>query len=210
MTRPKQYDTPAARQKAYRERKRNTASHDTAPVCVTLFDMPASEGDTTNEWYTPAWVIEKARQVLGGIDLDPASCATAQTVVQAARYYTAAENGLLQPWYGRVFCNPPYSYPLIEQFTTQAHQAYAAGDVQAAILVVNNATDTNWWYDLARRYAFCLLRERLRFWHPTKKTQSARQGQTVFYIGRHPRRFARVFADVGLIVTSTYKPEAPQ
>jgi endogenous inhibitor of DNA gyrase (YacG/DUF329 family) len=31
----------------------------------------------TSDWYTPPDIIDKARRVLGGFDLDPASCAEA-------------------------------------------------------------------------------------------------------------------------------------
>lgn len=67
----------------------------------------------TVECYTPVWLVEKARYVLGGFDLDPASCAFANVVVRAGRFYGAAENGLLLPWTtaagtpARVFANPP-------------------------------------------------------------------------------------------------------
>jgi hypothetical protein len=75
------------------------------------------------EWYTPAPYVEAAREVLGGIELDPASCAEAQETVKAARYYTLnydrtgesseqgafQADGLLRPWVARsVFLNPPY------------------------------------------------------------------------------------------------------
>ena len=60
------------------------------------------------EHYTPAKYVEAARKVLGGIDLDPASCETANETVCAARFYDIVENGLgKRPWGGRVFCNPP-------------------------------------------------------------------------------------------------------
>lgn len=60
------------------------------------------------EHFTPKWLVEIARYVLGGIDLDPASSEFANQVVKAPRIYTAEDNGLLAPrWDGRVFLNPP-------------------------------------------------------------------------------------------------------
>lgn len=59
----------------------------------------------SNEAYTPREVVEAARKTLGTIDLDPASCALANTVVRAAMYST--EGGCDHDWHGNVFCNPP-------------------------------------------------------------------------------------------------------
>lgn len=56
---------------------------------------------------TPVDVCAAARELLGGIDLDPASCAEFNKNVQAAAFYTEKDNGLLLPWHGRVFLNPP-------------------------------------------------------------------------------------------------------
>ena len=42
---------------------------------------------SNDEWYTPAFIVETARAVLGCIDLDPASCEYANRVVQAGRYF---------------------------------------------------------------------------------------------------------------------------
>lgn len=60
------------------------------------------------EFMTPAWLVEVARYVLGGIDCDPATSVFANEVVRAPVIYTAETNGLLAPrWEGRTLLNPP-------------------------------------------------------------------------------------------------------
>jgi hypothetical protein len=70
------------------------------------------------EWYTPKPIVEAAREVMGAIDLDPASHAEANEIVQAARFYTEAENGLVLPWFGRIMHNPPGG--LVDEFWKKA------------------------------------------------------------------------------------------
>lgn len=69
--------------------------------------MNIQHSSQNDSWATPIEIVDMARQVLGGIDLDPASCAGANVRVRAAEYYTAEQNGLEHPWFGRVFVNPP-------------------------------------------------------------------------------------------------------
>ena len=64
----------------------------------------------SHRWGTPADIVERCRRVMGGIDLDPASEAIFNEVVKATQYYSVTErgeDGLLLPWFGRVFLNPP-------------------------------------------------------------------------------------------------------
>lgn len=66
-----------------------------------------------DEWYTPVEIIRS----LGEFDLDPATSPEAYSLNHSAKHiYTAKENGLKQDWIGRVWLNPPYSNPLIQQF----------------------------------------------------------------------------------------------
>jgi len=44
------------------------------------------------EWYTPLDYINAVREVMGDIDLDPASCIEANTIVKAKKYFTKEEN----------------------------------------------------------------------------------------------------------------------
>lgn len=67
------------------------------------------------EHWTPdseEWpVVSAVREVLGSIDCDPASCVQAQEVIKADIWYgpgsPAGEDGLTEPWGGRVYLNPP-------------------------------------------------------------------------------------------------------
>lgn len=58
---------------------------------------------TTDDWITPKPLIDR----LGPFDLDPCACIP-QPWPCAARQYTIEDNGLLLPWDGLVWCNPPY------------------------------------------------------------------------------------------------------
>jgi hypothetical protein len=69
--------------------------------------MIAQHSSKTSEHFTPPAVVEAARRVLGGIDLDPASCAEANATVGAFQFFASPADGLLKRWSGRVFLNPP-------------------------------------------------------------------------------------------------------
>ena len=109
-----------------------------------------------NEWFTPADMVEMAREAMGGIDLDPASHAIAQETIRAETFFTAADNGLEQPWFGRVWLNPPYNRALLSPFVDKLVSEWASGAIEQAILLTHNYTDTAWFHAAARAaQAFC-------------------------------------------------------
>lgn len=152
------------------------------------------------EWYTPARIIDAARLVLGDIDLDPASSPLANETVRASRYYTADDDGLAQPWAGRVWMNPPYSTGLVERFVVRAVEDYAAGSVTAAVVLTNNSTDTRWWQRLAAAAsAVCFPARRIRFVAPAGEQNTPLQGQTIAYLGADTDRFVTAFSALGSV-----------
>lgn len=155
-----------------------------------------------DEWYTPGEYVTAARDVLDAIDLDPASSAAANRTVRAARFYGVDDDGLVQPWKGRVWMNPPYSTGLVDKFVTRLLEHVATADVTAAVVLTNNATDTRWWQSLARSSsAICLVAGRIRFRGPDGAFAGAGlQGQTIAYLGPDRSRFVERFGAFGVVL----------
>lgn len=154
-------------------------------------------GAASDGWYTPRPIIEKARAVMGGIDTDPATCAAAQALVGAATWYTQTENGLMQPWAGRVWLNPPYSAPT--KWVDRLLTFYRTGDVTQALVLTNAYTETGWWQRLAREGVMLFFAGRLEFWHPEKEGGRNRMGQTLCYLGPNVEAFRSAFGDMGVV-----------
>ena len=62
----------------------------------------------SDAWYTPPWVFDGLGLMF---DLDVAAPAEPLPWIPARTSYTVADDGLSLPWYGTVWCNPPYSAP---------------------------------------------------------------------------------------------------
>ena len=151
-----------------------------------------------NEWYTPEKYIDLAREVLGTIDLDPASCEIANETVKAERFYSEQDDGLTKEWTGRVWMNPPYGSDLIGQFTEKFAKEYTAGNITEGIVLVNNATETAWFCNMmTAASAVVFPRGRIRYNSPTKESNAPIQGQAFIYFGEHYNRFLDVFREIG-------------
>ena len=111
----------------------------------------------TDTWFTPPAVID----ALGGwesFDLDP--CSHPERPFQTAReHYTEAENGLLLPWFGRVWLNPPYSTgPLIRFLGRMAEH-----DRGVALIFARTETDPFHRFVWGAASGLLFLRGRLNF-----------------------------------------------
>jgi ParB family chromosome partitioning protein len=162
-------------------------------------------GDT--EWYTPPDILEAAHEVLGAIDLDPASSDAQQALspIKAAIYFTVENSGLDRPWRGRIWLNPPYARGWIDRFVEKMVQSYRDREMQAGIMLTNSATETNWWQTAAGACeALCFRKGRVRFLKMTDGAlstggSSPSHPHTLFYFGPNTAGFVRVFRRFGLV-----------
>lgn len=151
-----------------------------------------------NEWYTPEKYIDLAREVLGEIDLDPASCAFANETVKARLFYSEDNDGLSQTWRGRVWMNPPYSAELVTRFTDKFVNEYNDGNITEGIVLVNNATETAWFVNMAKNASAVVFpRGRIRYVSPTRDSLAPLQGQAFLYFGDKAERFMAAFSSLG-------------
>jgi len=152
----------------------------------------------SDECYTPLAWVERARDVLGAIDLDPASSTEAQAVVGAGRFFVLADDGLSKRWRGRVWLNCPYSRP--GPWVEHLIGAYDRGDVSACVALFNSMTGARWFDAMARQAWRCELRKRIAFYGPATGGGPGMRDQVFFYLGARPERFGAVFGEHGRIV----------
>lgn len=159
----------------------------------------------SNEWYTPQKYIDAVRQVMGDIDLDPASNVQANQIVQAKVFYAQDDDGLGQVWTGgRVYLNPPYGRDPGQGsnqalWTRKLLEEYEARNVTEAILLVNAATERTWFANLWK-HLVCFTNHRINFYRPDGEGESPTIGNAFVYLGNNGRLFAKVFSRFGTVV----------
>ncbi len=176
------------------------------PTAVSMMSQPMSvlTSHKSAEWYTPPHIVALVREVLGEIDLDPASAKKPQRWIMAGRYWS--KRGLERPWLARtVFCNPPYGK--VDGRSCQAvwsfkmANEYEDGHFEQGILLINSTHGYKWYEEIWGRYTCCLARERIRFIRPDGTTGGqAKRGQTFVYFGEREKKFADTFSRIGRIL----------
>lgn len=63
-----------------------------------------THGTGHDEWLTPKYITD----ALGPFDLDPCSPGTRRPWDTARHHLSIEDDGLTAPWFGMVWCNPPY------------------------------------------------------------------------------------------------------
>ena len=174
----------------------------TALILRLAKDPHVSHNSGNNEWYTPKEIIVAARDVMGSIDLDPASSEIANKVIQASIFYTIDDDGLSQNWKGNIWLNPPYSQPLIQQFCELLSNQFDNKQINQACVLVNNATETVFFQRMMESAsAICFPSGRVKFIDSSGKASGAPlQGQAILYFGSNTHQFVEKFSQFGGVV----------
>lgn len=83
-------------------------------------------------------------------------------------FFDIESNGLMQPWRGRVWCNPPYGRE-ISQWVEKCAIEIKRKEVESIWLLVPARTDTVWFHDLVMPHAYLVyfIKGRINFNHDT-------------------------------------------
>ncbi len=174
------------------------------------------------EYYTDPRILEAAREVLGYIDLDPASSMTANKFVQAKKIFNA--DGLGNRWYGKIWMNHPFSkrekacntnckkktcvtrghhisedVPGNKDWISKLVNSYNDGAVTEALCICFAATSEGWFQPLAG-FPQCYLAPRTNYYNSEgEKVSGVTKGSVVTYLGSDIKKFAEVFSKFGVV-----------
>lgn len=160
------------------------------------------------DYFTPAEIVNAARTAMGGIDLDPASHWAANRVHKIPEWYTTTRSAFDNPWFGRVWLNPPYGNN--EPWFAEIERWVGKGDVtQLCMLSPMWAFTTN----IARPVmetatAMILLSPTPKFWGNANPDRvGANHPHAIVYIGDRVAEFTAAFRPFGMAMTPSFADE---
>lgn len=112
----------------------------------------------SGEWATPREFFERV-DARYHFTLDV--CATAENA-KCPAFYTRADDGLAQPWRGRVWCNPPYGRG-VGKWLEKAWRSVQSGEAELVACLTVARTDTAWWHEWAVLAEVEFVKGRLAF-----------------------------------------------
>lgn len=132
----------------------------------------------SDEWYTPAYIFD----ALGvTFDLDVAAPADGPLHVPARAWHTRRDDGLIAPWRGMVWMNPPFGarnglVPWLDRFFLHGN----------GIALTPDRTSAPWWQGANRQAdATLFIAGKVKFIRPDGSVgKSPGAGTTLFAAGR--------------------------
>jgi hypothetical protein len=151
------------------------------------------------EYYTPPAILAAARLALGTIDLDPASSSQANKFVEARQFFSEADNGLAQLWYGHVWLNHPFSRNGNRQWIQKLIYEHKSGRVTEACCITYAATSESWFRPLLS-FPQCFLVPRTNYLLPNGLVKTGvTKGSVVTYLGPNLDSFTAAFSRLGVV-----------
>lgn len=162
---------------------------------------PVPSDEESNEHATPNWVT---RSLAGSLptegdtfDLDPAS--GAEDTPHASERYTREDDGLVQPWEGYVWCNPPWSSPsndgrMKEAWLHKARVESSKDRVDAVFVLLPDDVSTEWFRE------HCMWGDYITFMGRLKYTSGDRNpafGSMIIVFGDVPDETVGVLEGMG-------------
>lgn len=138
-----------------------TAEHVARTVRNLAFPHAVHHSSDRNDWCTPQIIIDAVVNFYDAIDLDPCSNDREHPNVPAHQHYTVDDDGLAQPWWGRVYMNPPYGDTIglwVDRMVTLDRRRA----IECGIALVP-ARPGSAWFKLLRDCALCFIDGRLTF-----------------------------------------------
>ena len=141
-------------------------TRETAPRFAGIGGQQSHKAGTV-DWLTPKFVIDET----GPYDLDP--CAPeVQPFATAVTTFTRRDNGLLKPWHGRVWLNPPYTPAEIKRWLARM----AAHGNGTALIFARTDTEAFHRYVFEHATALLFMRGRINFLQLDGKPALRRDG----------------------------------
>jgi hypothetical protein len=168
--------------------------------------MNAKHSKESVRWGTPSFLVEKARTVMGSIDLDPCTELKFEPIIKAKKSYSLldrGEDGLELPWEGNVFLNPPGG--VVKEFWEKACK-HSGAVFWVGFSVEQLCTLTDYAYGGYHPLDFstCLLRKRINFKRPDDYEGAPSHANYVTCINVDRISFVKEFRGFGYI-NNAYK-----
>lgn len=140
-----------------------------------------------DEWLTPPEILAK----LGKFDLDPCSPID-RPWPTASMHYTIIDNGLTQPWHGRVWCNPPFGREAVKWLRRMV-------DHGNGIALIPARTETAMFYETVwgKADAVMFIRGRPHFHRVTGERAAFNSGAPIC-LAAYGERNAQILLESGL------------
>jgi len=176
-------------------------SDDITRKALLSLSLGGLKSTTGNVWYTPEIYVNAAREVMGSIDLDPATDEEGNKIIKAINIITEDDDpdGLNQDWYGNIWLNPPYGQGS-GLFTSKLIKEYYDKRVKQAVLLLNAYGFDSLWFQPLWQFPICFTDHRIKFTNPNRESGGPANANIFIYLGDNREKFKDVFSEFGHVI----------